>query len=269
MAQREHAMADRLVRAAAVVSAYGDELDAAQRTVATLQRSWDGAVPTDPLAAWPESALAGIAGTARRGERRPPARRGRRGPPASGTGRRRGRRGRPGPARGARVGLGGPGLRRTPRSAKRRWPTSTVVSGVVARREAEELAEQVVDDLVAIASGDSERRRAGGRPSRCSQPGSGRCSSPVGASRPGHRRPAGRRPHRVRWRGRLRRCSLCSAPRSRRPRTRSTRAGPTPSPGHAWTRGASGGSPSGRRTSARGGGSPEGARSRPPGCRGC
>ena len=124
VAQRERAMADRLVRAAAVVSAYGDELDAAQRTVATLQGSWDGAVPTDPLAALPESALAGIAGlhavvsadlqlaadvAAHRlreliGEVVAVDAPGRRGTPA--------------------VGLGGPGLRRTPPSAQRRWPTS-------------------------------------------------------------------------------------------------------------------------------------------------
>lgn len=155
VAQRERAMADRLVRAAAVVSAYGDELDAAQRTVATLQGSWDGAVPTDPLAALPESALARIAGlhavvsadlelaadvAAHRlreliGDVVAVDAPGRRGTPV--------------------WGWGDP----PPSDAAVREATLAdlhVVSGVVARREAEELAEQVVDDLVAIASGDSE-----------------------------------------------------------------------------------------------------------------
>jgi hypothetical protein len=155
VAQRERTMADRLVRAAAVVSAFGDELDAAQRTVATLQGSWDGLVPTDPLAAWPDSALAGIAGrhavvnaelqlaadvAAHR------------------------LRGLVGDA----VAVDAPGRRVMPAlgwadpapsdAAVRRATLADlpVVSGVVARREADELAERVVDDLVAIASGDSD-----------------------------------------------------------------------------------------------------------------
>ena len=155
VARREVAMADRLVRAAAVVGAYGDELDAAQRTVATLQRSWDAAVPTDPLAAWPDAALAGIAGlhavvsadlqlaadvAAHR------------------------LRGLVGDV----VAVDAPGRHRTPvwgwadpapSDAAVREATLAdlpVVSGVVARREADELAEQVVGDLMAIASGDSD-----------------------------------------------------------------------------------------------------------------
>ncbi len=155
VARREVAMADRLVRAAAVVGAYGDELDAAQRTVATLQRSWDAAVPTDPLAAWPDAALAGIAGlhavvsadlqlaadvAAHR------------------------LRGLVGDVVAADV----PGRHRTPvwgwadpapSDAAVREATLAdlpVVSGVVARCEADEFAEQVVGELMAIASGDSD-----------------------------------------------------------------------------------------------------------------
>ncbi|MEP6651111.1 MAG: hypothetical protein ABJA74_14560, partial [Lapillicoccus sp.] len=63
VAQREQAMADRLTRAAAVLGTYADELDAAQRTVATLQGNWDAALPADPLGPMPEKSLAGIAGT--------------------------------------------------------------------------------------------------------------------------------------------------------------------------------------------------------------
>ena len=63
VAAREAAMVDRLTRAAAVLSSYADELDAAQRTAATLQASWDRVVPSDPLAPLPEAALAAVAGT--------------------------------------------------------------------------------------------------------------------------------------------------------------------------------------------------------------
>src|SRR4051794_1962450 len=41
VAAREVAMADRLTRAAGVLCGYADELDAAQRSAATLQGSWD------------------------------------------------------------------------------------------------------------------------------------------------------------------------------------------------------------------------------------
>jgi hypothetical protein len=159
VARREHTMADRLVRAAAVLGAYGDELDAAQRTVATLQRSWDAAVPPDPLAAWPDAALAGIAGThavvsaelqlaadvtAHRlrglvGEVVAPDAPGQHGTPV---------RGWADPA---------------PSDAAVRDATLgdlRVVTGVLARRGAEEVAERVVDDLESIASGD------GGSPER-------------------------------------------------------------------------------------------------------
>ncbi|HVD27211.1 MAG TPA: hypothetical protein VNC79_01755, partial [Mycobacteriales bacterium] len=153
VAQREHTMADRLVRAAAVLGAYGDELDAAQRTTATLQRSWDGAVPTDPLAAWPESALAAIAAThtvmsadlqlaADVAAHRLRA------------------------LVGEVVAVDAPGQRGAsswgwadpaPSDAAVRGATLAdlpVVSGVVARREAEVLAEQLVDDVEAITEGD-------------------------------------------------------------------------------------------------------------------
>ena len=146
-------MADRLVRAAAVLGAYGDELDAAQRTVATLQRSWDGAVPPDPLAPWPESTLAGIAGThavvtvdlqlaADVAAHRLRA------------------------LVGEVVAVDAPGRRGTPSSG---WadpaPSDAAVRGTVltglplaacavAEREASELAQLVVDDLRAVAAGD-------------------------------------------------------------------------------------------------------------------
>ena len=63
VAQLEQAVVDRLSRAAAVLTAYGDELDAAQRTVASLQASWTAVLPADPLAPLPDGALAAIAGT--------------------------------------------------------------------------------------------------------------------------------------------------------------------------------------------------------------
>jgi len=63
VAQLEQAVVDRLSRAAAVLTTYGDELDAAQRTVASLQASWTAVLPADPLAPLPEGALAAIAGT--------------------------------------------------------------------------------------------------------------------------------------------------------------------------------------------------------------
>jgi hypothetical protein len=153
VAQREHTMADRLVRAAAVLSAFGDDLDAAQRTVATLQRSWEGAVPADPLAAWPGSTLAGIAGThavvsadlqlaANVAAHRLRA------------------------LVGEVVAVDAPGRRGTPSSG---WadpaPSDAAVRGtvlaglplavcVVAEREASELAQLVVEDLRALAAGD-------------------------------------------------------------------------------------------------------------------
>jgi len=63
VAQLEQAVVDRLGQAAAVLTAYGDELDAAQRTVASLQASWTAVLPADPLAPLPDGALAAIAGT--------------------------------------------------------------------------------------------------------------------------------------------------------------------------------------------------------------
>src|SRR6478752_2448799 len=57
------AMSDRLTRAAVVLSGYADELDAAQRSAATLQAAWDAALPADPLAVLPEVSLAALAGT--------------------------------------------------------------------------------------------------------------------------------------------------------------------------------------------------------------
>ena len=59
----EAAMRDRLTRAAVVLSGYADELDAAQRSAATLQAAWDSALPADPLAVLPEVSLAALAGT--------------------------------------------------------------------------------------------------------------------------------------------------------------------------------------------------------------
>ena len=59
----EAAMRDRLTRAAVVLSGYADELDAAQRSAATLQGAWDAALPADPLAVLPEVSLAALAGT--------------------------------------------------------------------------------------------------------------------------------------------------------------------------------------------------------------
>ena len=56
-------MRDRLTRAAVVLSGYADELDAAQRSAATLQGAWDAALPADPLAVLPEVSLAALAGT--------------------------------------------------------------------------------------------------------------------------------------------------------------------------------------------------------------
>jgi hypothetical protein len=61
VARLEAAAADRLVRAAAVLGAYADELDAAQRTAASLQAQWDAALPADPLAVLPESTLSRVA----------------------------------------------------------------------------------------------------------------------------------------------------------------------------------------------------------------
>ena len=63
VAQLEQAVVDRLSRAAAVLTTYGDELDATQRTVASLQASWTAVLPADPLAPLPDGALAAIAGT--------------------------------------------------------------------------------------------------------------------------------------------------------------------------------------------------------------
>jgi hypothetical protein len=63
VAQLEQALVDRLSRAAAVLTTYGDELDTAQRIVASLQASWSAALPADPLAQLPDGALAEIAGT--------------------------------------------------------------------------------------------------------------------------------------------------------------------------------------------------------------
>ncbi len=59
----EAAMVDRLTRAAVVLSGYADELDAAQRSAASLQSAWDASLPADPLALLPETALAAVAGT--------------------------------------------------------------------------------------------------------------------------------------------------------------------------------------------------------------
>ncbi|HEU4998045.1 MAG TPA: hypothetical protein VFT68_03800 [Lapillicoccus sp.] len=61
VAALESSAAHRLARAAAVLGAYADTLDAAQRTVATLQASWDAALPADPLAGLPESTLSRVA----------------------------------------------------------------------------------------------------------------------------------------------------------------------------------------------------------------
>ncbi len=63
VAAQETAAADRLVRAAVVLSGYADELDAAQRSVATLQGSWEAALPADPVAPLPDAALSVLATT--------------------------------------------------------------------------------------------------------------------------------------------------------------------------------------------------------------
>ena len=153
VAAREAAMVDRLTRAATVLSGYADELDAAQRSAATLQASWDRVLPSDPLPPLPEAALAAVAGTygamsadlqlaadvaahrlrALVAEVVAVDRPGRRGLATLGWA-------DPAPSVAAVRGAMLAGL--------------PVVSGAVGRREAGDLAEQTVADLAAVADGD-------------------------------------------------------------------------------------------------------------------
>ena len=235
-------MVDRLTRAAAVLSGYADELDAAQRSAATLQASWDRVLPSDPLAPLPEAALAAVAGTIRRDVGRPAARRRRRRAPAA---RARGRGGGGGPARGgrdSRPSAGPTRPRRRPRCAGRCWPGSRscrVPSGAVRRATSPTRPSSTWPPSPTATwapSGGSSTGSgptAGTRwpPSRC-----GRASIPRPSAAPW-----------IRWRGPVTAtaspaCSPPSGSRWRRPPTRPTRSGSTPSPERGSTRGASRGS---------------------------
>lgn len=62
LAGRVASLADRLLRAAAVLDEYGDALDGAHRTVLGLQTAYDSAVPRDPALAMPAQEVVALAG---------------------------------------------------------------------------------------------------------------------------------------------------------------------------------------------------------------
>ncbi len=260
VAARETAMADRLTRAAAVLCGYADELDAAQRSMATLQALVGREPAGRPAGAAARDGAAAVAATYGVVVGRPPARRRRRGAPAARAGRRGRRRGPSGTAaRRDALGWADP----PPTDAAVRAAVLAglpVVSGVAAQRGGSRpWPTWSLADLAAVADGDGgAAARAAGRLGR-PRPRPGRGPGPVGAARPRAGRSAGRRPDRV-----TRRSCLgggAAPPRcraGRRRRTRSTPPRPTRPRGPGWTRGASPGWPRGPRGSVRCAGSGEG-----------
>ena len=269
VAARELAAADRLTRAAAVLCGYADELDAAQRSVATLQalvgRQPAGRSTGDPSRDGAVAHRVDLRG--RRG--RPPARRRRGGAPAARAGRRGRRRGPSGTVRAARSGLGGPAAdrRRGPggrpgrpsRRVRCRGPRGGAGRGHPGPGR---------------PGGRHRRRRRGRRPA-AGRLGA-RSRDPVVAQAlwerldPRAGRSAGRRPDRVTRRSR--RGGGAAPPRcrtGRRRRTRSMQPRPTRPRGPGWTRGASPGWPRGPHGSVRCGARARDGRWPPPGSRAC